>query len=97
MQHVPSVFARCNQGHGARCVSFLFRFLRNTKHQQELFCFRIVGVLAHIRPIFDTISVLSYELDEDQYSEHEACDPWVQHLLVELEEVCRPNCSFVPT
>ena len=55
-----------------------------------------VGVLAHIRPVFDTMTGLSYELDEEQYSEHEACDPWVQHLLIELEEVCKKIFSFLP-
>jgi hypothetical protein len=46
----------------------------------------IQGILAHVRPVFETVSTLNYELDEDQYSEHEECDPWVQHLLVEVEE-----------
>lgn len=55
----------------------------------DTICFEFVGVLAHIRPILDTFSGLSYELDEDQYAEHEACDPWLQHLLNVLEEVCR--------
>ena len=46
----------------------------------------IQGITEYIRPVFDTFATLSYELDESQYSEHEECDPWVQHLLVQLEE-----------
>ena len=68
----------------------------SARRQSKSFHF-IVGVLAHIRPIFDTITGLSYELDEEQYSEHEACDPWVQHLLIELEEVCKKTFFLLPS
>eukprot|EP00227_Mantoniella_beaufortii_P018130 CAMPEP_0197602048 /NCGR_PEP_ID=MMETSP1326-20131121/36436_1 /TAXON_ID=1155430 /ORGANISM="Genus nov. species nov., Strain RCC2288" /LENGTH=678 /DNA_ID=CAMNT_0043169345 /DNA_START=10 /DNA_END=2043 /DNA_ORIENTATION=- len=46
----------------------------------------IQGILMYIRPVFDTLAALSYEMDETQYSEHEDCDPWMHQLLVQLEE-----------
>lgn len=64
------------------------------------YCFRAVayvnsssGVLVYLRRIFDTLGALDYVLDEQQYANHEGSDPWVQHLVRELEEV-RTTCEL---
>mmetsp|Transcript_34897 Transcript_34897/g.56089 ORF Transcript_34897/g.56089 Transcript_34897/m.56089 type:complete len:159 (-) Transcript_34897:727-1203(-) len=80
--------------HEIRDISSIFRQLSHDAIKDF-----VQGVLSHIRPIFDTISGQSYELNEDQYSEHEGCDPWVQHLLAELEQKVFQNLRphFVST
>ncbi|CAL9076203.1 unnamed protein product [Musa textilis] len=42
-------------------------------------------VSPRIRPILDTVTTISYELDDPEYAENEMNDPWVQKLLHGVE------------
>ncbi|CAL5022161.1 unnamed protein product [Urochloa decumbens] len=42
----------------------------------------VASVAPRIRPVLDTVATVSYELDDAEYGENEVNDPWVQNLIL---------------
>ena len=83
-------------------LHYYFVFLaRNSKHSSFLqdvsSTFRtsaldaikglIQSIQQRLRPAFEVLSSRNFELSEDSYSEQDDSDPWVQHLLLECDQV----------
>ncbi|KAF9606686.1 hypothetical protein IFM89_027730 [Coptis chinensis] len=45
----------------------------------------VTTVTPRIRPVLDSVGIISYELSEAEYAENEVNDPWVQKLLHAVE------------
>ncbi|KAF9593508.1 hypothetical protein IFM89_024001 [Coptis chinensis] len=45
----------------------------------------VTAVTPRIRPVLDSVGIISYELSEAEYAENEVNDPWVQKLLHAVE------------
>lgn len=60
--------------------SNIFRQLLNAGLEQLANC-----VTPRLRPILDAVGTISYELTEEQYTENEVNNPWVQKMLHAVE------------
>uniref|UniRef100_N1QTZ9 COG4 transport protein middle alpha-helical bundle domain-containing protein n=1 Tax=Aegilops tauschii TaxID=37682 RepID=N1QTZ9_AEGTA len=45
----------------------------------------VASIAPRIRPVLDTVTTVSYELDDAEYGENEVNDPWVQKLLLAVD------------
>ena len=90
-------------------LHYYFVFLaRNSKHSSFLqdvsSTFRtsaldaikglIQSIQQRLRPAFEVLSSRNFELSEDSYSEQDDSDPWVQHLLLECDQVSIQLAEF---
>nr|GEU78627.1 conserved oligomeric Golgi complex subunit 4 [Tanacetum cinerariifolium] len=70
------------------CLSKLREMSNGFKKALVVGLEQLVGTVTHrIRPVFDNVAIVSYELSEEEYVENEVNDPWVQRLLHAIDQL----------
>nr|GEV01136.1 conserved oligomeric Golgi complex subunit 4 [Tanacetum cinerariifolium] len=60
------------------CLSKLGEMNNSFKKALVVGLEQVVGTVTHrIRPVFDNVATVSYELSEEEYAENKVNDPWV--------------------
>jgi hypothetical protein len=99
MEGLSSVKNSCHQDRIKSCLQEL-KDISSTFRNSALDAIKglIQSIQQRLRPAFEVLSSRNFELSEDNYSEQDDSDPWVQHLLLECDQALgdlRP--FFVPS